>query len=251
MFTRALRHFRNRQARVLGPVGLAIALVLAPLALMPAAAQATSGLGPYNGTDGVLDGGALRTDPVGNADTSNYGGGSKESDTCPTLATGTAAPKDDLDKVWFDSATTSSSVYAYMAWHRPNVSGTTTIDFELDQNGGAAPGCANRSVGDLLFTYDFQGSGPFTLDVTAHRWDGSKWVAYSLPSGSWQAGINDDGSFGELVVDLGAAGLLDPEVCQDFTNVFAKTRSSSSSFNNEIKDWTAPLGVTFSANTPK
>ena len=92
---------------------------------MPLPAEATvSTLGPYHPTDGVLDGGSLQTDPTGNADTSNYGGGSKESDTCPTVAVGTASPKDDLDKVWFDSASSSGDVIAYMAWHRLDTSGT-------------------------------------------------------------------------------------------------------------------------------
>lgn len=40
MFTRALRHARNRRRRLFGPVGVALALVAAPLLLLPAAANA-------------------------------------------------------------------------------------------------------------------------------------------------------------------------------------------------------------------
>src|SRR3954447_18123692 len=42
MFTRALRHFGNRRARALAPVAVALALVAAPLALMPVTAGATT-----------------------------------------------------------------------------------------------------------------------------------------------------------------------------------------------------------------
>jgi hypothetical protein len=252
MFTRAFRHVQRRR-RLLASVGVAIALIVAPLGVMPLPVWATGSgpsIGPYYPTDGVLDGGPTQqtqTDPTGNADTSNYGGGSKESDSCPTSASGTAAPKDDLDQMWIDSADTASGVIAYMAWHRLDTSGTTTSDFELNRQGSATPGCFNRSQGDMLITYDFQGSGPFTISVMAHVWDAthSKWTDFPLRSSSWLAGINHDGSFGEMAINLTAAGLLDSELCQDVTSVTAKTRSSSASFENEIKDWVT-LGVTVS-----
>src|SRR5258706_1008891 len=92
MFTRALHRFRDRRWRLLAPVGVSLALVLAPLALMPLPAEATvSTLGPYHPTDGVLDGGSLQTHPTANADTTNYRGAAQGSDTRPTPA-GAAAP---------------------------------------------------------------------------------------------------------------------------------------------------------------
>jgi uncharacterized repeat protein (TIGR01451 family) len=223
----------------------------APLALLPVASEALSGTS-YVATDGALDSSvnakssALRNDPIGNIDDSNYGSGpsNKEDNPCPPIANGTASPKDDLDKVWFDATTSNGDVFAYMAWHRPSLTGTTTIDFELNQEGGIASGCnganAPRSTGDILFTYDFQGTGPFTLDISAHRWTGSAWADYALPSGTWEAGINSNGSFGELVINLTDAGFLNSEVCVDFTNVFVKTRSSNS-WDSSMKDWTVPL----------
>jgi archaellum component FlaG (FlaF/FlaG flagellin family) len=232
-------------------------MVGAPLALMPVAAGATTPPPPtilgspyYNATDFTPDWVQAPNDPTGGADTTNYSVGSKEDDTCPSIQTGTAPNKDDLDTVWVASKSTADAVYAYMAWHRPNVSGTTTIGFELNQSGKPATGCngANpaRTPGDLLFTYDFQGNSPFAIDISVDRWDGSKWVDYkNLPDGSWQASINSDGSFGELVVDLVAAGIMKTTVCQDFGDAFATTRASNS-VTSELKDFTAlvPVDVT-------
>jgi uncharacterized repeat protein (TIGR01451 family) len=191
-------------------------------------------------------------DPTGNSDTSNFSNGSKEDDTCPSPATGTASPKDDVDKFYFGSEA-PGDVFIYLAWRRIATNGTTTIDFELNRSRLDPPSCSNnlnraRTAGDLLLTYDFQGSGPFTLALSMRTWIGNASSGHwsdptDLTGLSSEASISNDGMFGEMVVNLTAAGIFQTDVCDDFGNVFSKTRSSSTSFTSAIKDYTAPLPV--------
>ena len=235
---------RRRRFGRLASLALSLAVIGAPLVVLPAVAQAAVGSPIFDVTDGIADSVASAPDPVRTDDGSNYGQGAKEIDECPSVKAGVAPNKDDLDRIWFGSAPSGDSLFAYMAWHRIATNGTTTVGFELNQLTDPAPDCNDvnpeRSVGDVLFTYDFQGTGPFTLAVFAHEWDGSTWVPHTLPSGSWQAGINSDGSFGELVVDLYAAGIMQRNVCEDFAGVFATTRASNST-ESEMKDFTVPM----------
>ena len=222
---------------------------------LPQRASATLTGSSFNGADASptsdLAAGAIAiSDPVGNLDTTNYTG-SDENDLCPQLAVGTASPKDDLDTFYVGSQSNLTGVFLYVAWHRVATSGTTTIDFELNHSKGPAPNCNGvnpaRTVGDLLITYDFQGSGPFTLDISQRAWTGTEWGSPSpLPVGSFEASINNDGDFGELVVNLTAAGLLSTTRCESFASVFPKSRSSSASFTSAIKEYVAPRNVVVS-----
>jgi len=219
----------------------------------PLPAVATLAGSSFNALDKTPDAGAHSyADPTGSGDVSNFSNGSKEDDLCPGIASGTASPKDDLNAFYFGSDA-PDHVFLYLGWHRISVTGTTTIDFELNQSNLDAPSCSNglsksRTAGDLLLTYDFQGTGPFTLDTSMRSWVGN------ATSGHWgdpqdlsnlesEASISDDGQFGEMVVDLTAAGIFQSDVCKDFGNVYSKTRSSSTSFSSSIKDFTAPVPV--------
>src|SRR3954453_7269818 len=145
---------------------------------------------PYNGADGTIpDSNASihsTTDPAGTLDTTSFTGG-KEDDQCPGVsAQGLSSPKDDLTKVFYGSETVSSNVYLYLAWQRSTTSGTTTIDFELNQSTGAMTLCngvnPERISGDLLFTYDFSNGGG-NVEINYYIWDSTlnkgvgAWVA--------------------------------------------------------------------------
>lgn len=228
-------------------------------ASLPQRAEATLPGSAFNALDAsptsdLAAGAVAISDPVGNLDTSNYGG-STENDVCPTIQKGTASPKDDLDTFYFGSKTTGAGAFMYVGWHRVSTTGTTTIDFELNHASGVKRNCNGfnppRTAGDLLITYDFKGSSPFTLDIHQRKWIGTSnagvWGPSSpLPAASFEASINSDGSFGELVVNLTAANILGTTGCESFTTVFPKTRSSSTSFTATIKDFVPPLTATVS-----
>ena len=227
------------------------------LGSMPQRASATLTGSNFNGlnkspTGDIAAGAVAISDPVGNVDDTNYTG-SDEDAPCPQLAVGTASPKDDLDTFYVGSHANATGVFLYVGWSRVATSGTTTIDFELNHSAGPAPNCNGvnpaRTAGDLLITYDFQGSGPFTLDIQQREWNGTAWgTASALPAGSFEASINDNGDFGELVVNLTTAGLLGTSAtgCESFATVFPKSRSSSASFTSAIKEYVPPVTETVS-----
>lgn len=202
--------------------------------------------------DGVLDTNGVTDipDPSGHADTSNYNEGASEDTICPAVQAGTAANKDDVDHVYFGVQATTTTVYTYMAWHRIATNGTTTIDFELNHSGQLKTNCNGyniaRQAGDILVSYDFQGSGPFTIDISFSRWVGDAnagtWVAATPPlsTTAHDEGMSPDGAFGELVMDLDLAGVLTRAKCDTFSDFFVKTRSSSQNFSNTIKDFVPP-----------
>jgi uncharacterized repeat protein (TIGR01451 family) len=218
-------------------------------------ASASSLGSKFDGTDmspvGDLAQGAVDIpDAVNPGDATNYGNGpgNTENSQCPPIGSGTASPKDDLSHFYFGSDANSSGVFAYAGWRRAASTGTTTIDFEFNQNTGAATLCNGvnplRKIGDVLITYDFQGSGPFVIDVWSRIWNGTTWgTANLLNPAAYEASISADGLFGEMVVNLNTAGLLSTAGCFSFASVFPKTRSSSSSFTNSMKDFVAPLNV--------
>ena len=222
-------------------------------------AVASQSLGSqWNAEDGVVDttGVADIPDASGHADATNYNEGASEDTVCPAVQAGTAANKDDVDHVYFGVQATATTVFTYMGWHRIATNGTTTIDFELNHSGVPKSNCNGynpaRQAGDILVTYDFQGSGPFTIDISFSRWvgtaDAGTWVPATPPlSGTaHKESISADGAFGELVIDLDAAGVLTATRCESFSGFFVKTRSSSQNFSNTIKDFVPPQKATVS-----
>ena len=243
MFARALRHARTRRRGL--ATAVALALVAAPLVFFPSPASATIADSPFNGLGGEIDAlaGALNPDtPSGSLDNS-YVGGTKEDTSCPGVTTGSIPPnKDDL--LGFYVATgkgqTSGDTYLYLAWTRTNALGTATMDFELNKSSDVVH-CngvnALRTEGDLLFTYDFQGG---QLDAIEYRtWDGTSWGSAEdiLLEGVSEGSIAADMLSGEMVIDLEAAHIFDRNECQNFAGASVKSRASSSSFENQLKDF--------------
>jgi uncharacterized repeat protein (TIGR01451 family)/LPXTG-motif cell wall-anchored protein len=213
-------------------------------------AVATLAGSSFNGADAsptsdVAAGASAMTDPTATSDTTNYGGGSTDDDICPTVATGTAPNASDLDAFYFGAETNASGVFVYLAWHRMSTSGTTTLDFELNQSSETAPGCGShqpaRTAGDLLVTYDFTGSGG-AVTLSRRTWVGTSaagaWSAATTLTSHAEGSVNATGDFGEMVINATGSGLLPSGTCTSFAGAFAKSRASVT-FNSQIKDFTA------------
>ena len=258
MFTRALRHARtSRRLRRLAPVGVSLVLIAAPLALQPvgagAAATTTLSGSPFNGSDGILDtnGSIGAHDDVGTPDT--FAGGVKEDTDCPPMDGGGAPDKSDVLTGWVGNANGVVSgvnhTFLYLAWSRPSDEGTATIDFELNSGSepcGTGSSFVKRVAGqDLLFTYDFQGGN--TIGVVVRTWlssGGGKWSDPTvIPATKAEASISGSQLFGEAAIDMTAAGFFQPGVCRGFSSATVKSRSSSSSFQNQVKDLILPFPV--------
>src|SRR5207247_198583 len=103
-----------------------------------------------------------------------------------------------------------------------------------------------RTQGDLLITYDFAKGGN---DVSIHTatWNGNatsgSWNSLmSLTSSQAVASISDSLLFGELAIDLNAAGIFQSGTCESFASAYLKSRSSDS-FSSALKDFVAPAPV--------
>src|SRR5262249_11525712 len=100
--------------------------------------------------------------PTGTGDNS-FANGSKEDDTSVTVGNGSIPnSKADLARFATASQIIGTDVYLYLAWSRENQSGTVNFDFELNKLAQPnmttlGPKTLNRSVGDVLISYDFQG----------------------------------------------------------------------------------------------
>jgi Prealbumin-like fold domain len=206
----------------------------------------------------------LGTDlPSGKTDNA-FGQGTKEDNSAVTIVTGAIPPnKNDLTYFANSSENINGQQFVYLAWERAVNIGNANIDFEINQH--ATPGfdsstigpiTLNRTIGDLLITYDFSGSGTPTLGL--RTWTGSAWSASTpLDASNSESAVNtvpiNDprisglnplgvGLFGEAAINLTAALHISPNTCVALGTVFVKSRSSSS-FTAELKDFIAPIAV--------
>src|SRR5262249_44134635 len=105
--------------------------------------------------------------------------------------------KSDLKKFGVYTETTDSGKFLELYWSRvQNPSGTTNMDFELNQNfcnpSGTPTNCANNSItppetpvrkaGDKLITYDLAKGGTVPI-ISIRTWSGSAWGAAQVLSG--------------------------------------------------------------------
>src|SRR5215217_3995497 len=142
--------------------------------------------------DGVL---AKNDKPTGTSDDS-FGQGTAENNPNPTIVTGSIPPnKSDLKAF----GVYTEDQYLELFWSRvQNPSGTTNMDFELNQkfcdptatptncanNGnGVTPETPVRTDGDKLITYDLSQGGT-NPTISIRTWDGSQWGPATLISGS-------------------------------------------------------------------
>ena len=187
---------------------------------------------------------------------------------------GRSLPKDDLLRAYAASENVpnggpngATDTFLYLAWVRSVSNGDAHIDFELNQHptvgwtASTPPGpiTINRTVGDLLLSYDFGGSG--TPDITSFIWLGAAgWgQEQDLSAGGFaEAAVNTTsftdplnnnatvgaGTFGEASINLSKIPqLVPPDTCLSFGSMFAKTRSSGSGGQSTVKDYIAPVPI--------
>jgi hypothetical protein len=217
-----------------------------------AARAATSLAGsPFDGTDGTADVGVTFHNDQPSGSTDNiYVGGAKESNACPPVdSTHASSPKNDILSYAVTSGSGSNGhSFLYLGWTRLTNVGTTTIEYELNQSD---VGCGNgvnpvRTDDDIRIIYNFHGG---TVDsIKESTWSGGFWSAETLvPSSQEEASISDPSQlFGEAVIDLTVAGVFEQDSCTTFAGAFARSRSSSGSTGNELKDLVLPTGESIS-----
>src|SRR5215208_2369519 len=276
-------HFRQRRVRRWWYLGMTLALAAALSVVVVAGSTASISGSTFGGGDGNLacadSGGALDwnclntsgADPKlnigleqfsGQQDNS-FGQGTKENNSAVTLVQGSIPPnKSDLTRFYEASEVVGGHVLLYLAWERSNVLGSANMDFEINKVGTSCLNSAgpfpvdctiNRSVGDILVTYDFTNGGG-TPTVGLRTWNGSSWqtdatvVAESADNtnsvvDSRVSGALAANTFGEAAIDLTASGLIPAGSCGfSQATTFLKSRSAAA-FTSEIKDFIAPIAT--------
>jgi hypothetical protein len=273
---------RKELGRRRKPLGLVTAFVALTAVLVFAfAASSTIGDSDFEGNDGNLvvntvansdwdNAPNLETaQDLENSQTDNaFGQGAKENDVNITVVSGSIPnSKADLARFAVAGEVINGDTYMYLAWSRANQSGTVNFDIELNQltqpdltTAGAK--VLNRAVDDALINYSFQG-GSNTPTLTRYHWNGSVWVLDGAISSTCSEGATNSVTvpenlggrptvnrpaqqFGEASINLVCAGLVEPNECEPFSTAYIKSRASTS-FNSEIKDFVAPIPITFSS----
>jgi hypothetical protein len=279
--------FRKRRVRRGWYLGMTIATATALVVLFVGGASASLPGSTFGGGDGnltcndangALDWNCLSTsgtpqlhiglEQFTGQDDNSFGQGTKENDPDVTLVQGSIPPnKSDLTRFYEASevisgypAPNTDHVLLYLAWERSNVLGSANMDFEinkvgtpcLDSTGPFPVDCTiNRSIGDILVTYDFSGGGG-TPTIGLRTWDGSTWLVSStvVAESAVNSGAVLDShanitlapnTFGEVAIDLTASGLATGCGFANATT-FLKSRSSAQ-FNSEVKDFVAPIAT--------
>ncbi|GLZ32600.1 hypothetical protein Lesp02_47880 [Lentzea sp. NBRC 105346] len=207
---------------------------------------------------------------------SGFAGGTKQDNTCPSVITQKASNKDDLKRYYVASKTVGSNVYLTLAWIRIEQNTTSPsahVAFEFNKGTTPCPagsgGLVQRTAGDMLIVFDFEGGGTPVLKLS--RWITSGacevgsnsapcWgVATTLTSGVAEAAVNTASSaqdtvgpttetlglheFGEAGINLTAAGVFTPGVCEGFGKTYAVSRSSGQSSTAQMKDLVGPGNI--------
>jgi hypothetical protein len=269
---------RRRHVRRAWITGLTLTAFALFAVIFVAASSANLSGSSFEGNDGnlVVNGGAGAKDwanapnrvigddlPTGTGDNA-FGQGAKEDLVSTTVVSGSIPnSKADLAQFYVGSEQVAAGIFLYLGWTRANTAGTTNFDFELNQAAQPdlttpGPKTLVRTSGDLLINYLFQGQG--TPQIAIRTWNGTQWSAPVDASAFSEAAINSvavanplpgatdptpTNQFGEVALNLTAAGIFPSGVCKAFGSVYVKSRSSTA-FNSEIKDFIAPQHVNIS-----
>jgi hypothetical protein len=213
---------------------------------------------------------------------SAFAGGTKQDDACPTVNTGKAPNKDDLKRIYLASKVVGGHTYLDLAWVRipqNTTSPSAHIGFEFNQGDSPCPagsdGLVERTAGDVLIVYDFEGGATDTPVITLRYWvtgpaDLCDIASHSPPcwgtsqtlgAGVAEAKVNTSGSvsdgiapsppetlgtneFGEAGIDLTEAGVFGAGTCKSFGTAFGVSRSSGNSGTAQMKDLVGPVDFT-------
>ncbi|MEU7527531.1 prealbumin-like fold domain-containing protein [Saccharothrix sp. NPDC042600] len=239
-----------------------------------------TGAAPARSSTGVTAGWAFTglEDAQATTSDSGFAGGTKQDTTCPTVTGQKAANKDDLKRVYVASKTVGTDVFLTLAWVRipqNTTSPSAHVAFEFNKGttacGGSSGSLVRRTAGDMLIVYDFEGGGGNTPTLRLSRWVTSGpcevgsntapcWgTAVALAAGVAEARVNTGASaldtiapanetlglneFGEAGINLTAAGVFAPGVCEGFGKAYAVSRSSGNSSTAQMKDLVGPGNV--------
>jgi hypothetical protein len=214
---------------------------------------------------------------------SAFAGGTKQDDNCATTNTGKAPNKDDLKRVYLATKTVPvggvDHVFLMLAWVRipqNTTSPSAHIGFEFNKGTTACSATSplvQRTAGDMLIVYDFEGGAGDAPVLTLRRWvtSGSCEVGSVSPpcwgtaqdltaDGDAEGKVNTTASaldevadpdetlqlneFGEAGIDLTDAGVFTPGQCESFGNSYAVSRSSGNSGTAQMKDLVGPVPFT-------
>jgi hypothetical protein len=138
-----------------------------------------------------------------------FAGGTKQDNNCPTVNTGKAPNKDDLERVYVTSKTVSGDVFLGLSWTRipqNTTSPSAHIGFEFNQGttlcGPSSDGLVQRIPGDMLIVYDFEGGAGDAPVLTLRRW---------VSSGSCEVTTNSPPCWGPAT-NLTAGGFAEGKV---------------------------------------
>ena len=195
----------------------------------------------------------------------SFGQGTSQSDVNVTVVSGSIPnSKADLARFAVAGETVGANSFLYLAWARNNDAGSTNFDFEINkaaQPDLTTPGAKllNRSTGDVLISYSYQGNN-LSPSLALRTWGASGWSGPTDLSGCSEghgndANVQDDiisptlarttGRWGEAAINLTCAGIVPTGACEGFTSAHVSSRASQS-FNSEVKDFIAPVTLSFS-----
>jgi hypothetical protein len=220
----------------------------------------------------------LEDDQASNSD-SAFAGGVKQDDSCASVGTGKAPNKDDLKRVYVASNTVNGDVFLNLAWVRipqNTTSPSAHVGFEFNQSstacGAGSGGLVQRTAGDMLVVYDFEGGSGDAPVITLRRWvsSGACEVGADSPPcwgpsanltalGFAEAKVNTTATvpdtiaptdetlglseFGEAGINLTDAGVFSSNVCTAFGKAYAVSRSSGNSATAQMKDLVGPGNI--------
>lgn len=218
-------------------------------------------------------------------DDDQYDGGTKQDKDCPGTHVGSmggGSTKFDLEEIRLGHKNVGGDEILVMSWIRvpssPSASSHIAYEFNKGENGTCDPtdnaenpeGLLKRSLGDLLFVFDFEGGeADSTVRVTEWIASGECEVKQSTPPcwgnprvlttlGFAEANVNKPSigdvvdaipepdrtlvpvQFGETAINLTAADIFDPETCEGFGFVTGVSRSSGNSGIAQMKDKVGP-----------
>jgi hypothetical protein len=242
-----------------------------------------TGTAPYRQSDALVSGWifkGIEDDQASNSDTA-FAGGVKQDKNCPTVNTGKAPNKDDLKRIYLATRVVGGHTYLMLSWVRipqNTTSPSAHIGFEFNKGniscGPASDGLVERTAGDMLIVYDFEGGATDTPVITLRRWvtSGTCEVGSDSPPcwgpatnltalGFAEAKVNTFGSvsdaiapsppeslgtneFGEAGIDLTDAGVFTAGTCESFGTAFGVSRSSGNSGTAQMKDLVGPADFT-------
>ena len=220
--------------------------------IVPGVTGAAGGRGHWNGVR-IVDG-------IANADQDIFLTGGKENDTSTwNVGPGSVgSSKYDITQAYI----ANNQSFIYFGMERRGNNGSTAFDFEFNQAGAAGGYIPVRTVGDVLLTFEMQGSGKSGSAIPhVFRWDGTAYVEISLSTlppglvtsinskdiqpapwgyvdsqGNWVLTPNIPRfEFAEAAVPLSV--LPNVNACGGFAFVQVRTRSSSTA-TSDLKDTT-------------